>query len=202
MHYKITKHISIKKKIPGARIYTFLIGLLAIPVIIIAFVSLVIYNVLIWTKQLFLKKKTPPLTESYFLELPLLDNEFIKITAVEDEADKELTSLNEAWEATAYHHQTYLYRVRTNPFVPALNGKIAGFYLKEQPGGAILQLLPGKKSGVEPLASQLIYLQYGTLDITFIDEIGLFHLYNDELHSDLISGFNNDEEIKIYLHTV
>lgn len=200
MHYKLTKQISAKKKIPGAPIYTFLIGLFVIPVIVIAFASLFVYNILLWIKQLFLKKKTPSLAEPYFLELDLLTSEYIKITVVEDEADAELNSLNEWWTGRAYHDQTYLYRAKTKPFLSAIDGRIIGFYLKEQPGGVILQLLPEKEPGIEPSATQLIYLQYSDLRIIPIDEIGLFHLYNDEVDPDLIRGFNDEEEIKIYLN--
>ena len=197
MHYRVTKQITKKKRVPGAGLYTLLIGLLAIPVIFVALLSMMVFTFFLWIRQLFVKTK-PPVDDPYFIELTLLSNEHIKITAAENDADKELTSLHELWEATAYHEQTYLYRAKTTPLLPAIDGKIICFYLKEQSGGAIMQLLSVDQNG-QLITTQLIYLQYSNLSISPVDEAGLFHLYNDDSDQNLIRGFNNEEEIKIYL---
>ena len=196
MHYRVTKQITEKKRVPGAAVYTFLIGLVAVPVIIVAFLSLMVYNLLMWLKQLFAGKKNGLPVDPYFVELNLLNNEHIKITAVEDETDKELAGLNELWEAAAYHEQTYLYRARTTPFLPDIDGKIVCFYLRDEPGGAILQLVSTDQNG-QLLTTQLICLQYSNLTIIPVDEAGLFHLYNDERDQGLIRGFNNEKEVQI-----
>ena len=201
MHYSVTKQITKKTKIPGAGVYAFLIGLFAIPVIFIAFLSMMVYAFLLWLKQLFVKKPAPLADDPYFIELNLLSNEHIKITVVEDEADKELTGLNELWEAIAYHDQTYLYRARTTPLLPGIDGKIVCFYLKERSGGAIMQLVSADQSG-QLSTTQLIYLQYNNITITPVDEAGLFHLYNDDSDQELIRGFNNEQEIRIYLEKI
>lgn len=199
MRYNITRQVRAKKQSPFYGLARIFIVLIAIPVIAIALLSFIVYFIFSQI-QLFIKKTNEPPAEPYYLELLLLSNAHVKITATEDELDAELTELNELWAEKVYHEQTYLYRAKTFPVIPAIHNKIVCFYLKDEPEGAILQLpvIAGVHHTLLP-TTQLIYLQYSDLRVIPIEEVGSFYLYNDSTNEERIRGFNGKEEITLYL---
>ncbi|MBE7174301.1 MAG: hypothetical protein INR73_27255 [Williamsia sp.] len=205
MHYNITKKITVKRQALSSRLLTrfiaVLVILVAIPVIIIALLSSVLVAVFSFAytriRRLFVPEKPKAPTEAYYIERILLNNPYIQIIAVEDEADEELTELNEQWSAEVGNTETYLYRAKTIPRIPALEGTIICFFLKEQPAGALLQI--PRQQPHQPFSTQLVFLQYTTLQLIPVEPIGPFYLYNDEKNNDLIKGFNNKEELTLYL---
>ena len=199
MLYTITKRITAKKQSSLFGFYRGLIILIAIPVIAIALLSFVLLFVFSQVQSWFIKRGNEPPAEPYHLELSLLNSEHVKIFAIEDESDNELALLNELWEEQVYHEETYLYRAKTFPVIPDIDGKIICFYVKEQAGGAILQMpvindVPSQLPG-----TQLVYLQYNNLLVTVIEDIGPFYLFNEGKDNDFINGFNEKEELTICL---
>ena len=136
MPYTVTKHITFKKQQPFRALVNVFIVVIAIPVVVIAWLCLLLYFAFLWVKNL--GSTSEPPTEPYHHELTLLANEQVTITMTEDELDTELTQLNEEWMAEVYNEETYLYRAATVPLIAALHGKVCCFYLKEMPDGAIL----------------------------------------------------------------
>ncbi|HZG24098.1 MAG TPA: hypothetical protein VEZ17_05930 [Chitinophagaceae bacterium] len=198
--YTITTHITPKKKNPLTGIWNAVILVIAIPVVMIAIISLLVYFSLQWLWNL-ARKKAPDISDqTYHLELPLIENEFVSITMIEDELDTELTTLNDAWTQSVYNQETGLYRAKTNPVIPEIDNKIMAFYLKERPGGAMLQVLktsfpPGESS----LETELIFLSYADLRVSRIGRTGAFYLFNDKKNAELILGINKKEKIRIEL---
>ena len=202
MHYNITKKITAKRESSYLVLLSYLILLIAIPVIVIALLSNLVIAIFsfiyIKIKGLIRKESLAAPVAPYYLEYVLLDNQYIKIIAVEDEADTELTALNEAWSEEVYQAETYLYRAKTSPLIPALENSIICFFAKEQPGGALLQIAD-KSQNTFPSSTQLVFLQYNTLQIVPIEPLGSFYLYNDEKNNNLIRGFNTGEKLCLYL---
>ena len=200
MQYTITRQVTAKKRSPLYGFYRVLIVMIAIPVVAVALLSFVLLFVFSRIQALFAKRGHETPAEHYHLELPLLKNEFIEIMAVEDESDTELTLLNELWAEKVYHEETYLYRAETSPVIPLLHGKIICFYLKENSAGAFLQLpVIGEVQPVQLPATELVYLQYNDLEVSPIQHIGPFYLYNEDANEDIIKGFNENEELIIRL---
>ncbi len=201
MHFSVQKEILQKKQSPGKGLIDVLILIIAIPVIIIAGISLSLYFFFLWLKNNIFKEAIKLSAEdNYHLELDLIHNEHLHITLIEDEFDAELTQLNEAWQQKVYNEETCLYRTRTIPVIPALEGGITCFYLKEQYDGLFLQLLPtSKDNAIQTLNTQLVFINYERLDLTFIDETGPFFLYNDDKNAQQIKGFNKKEQLTITL---
>ncbi len=176
---------------------------IAIPVILIASISLSLYFLFTCFKSFFIKEEvTESGEETYHLEINLVKNEFIQMTMIEDELDVELTKLNEAWQNTVYNEETCLYRARTVPLVPGLNGSVCCFYSREYKGGVLLQILPQVITDYDRLNSQLIFLSYHDLKMTLVEQLGAYFLFNDEKDADLIKGFNKREKIEISLTAV
>lgn len=202
MHYNITKKITTKREAPYYRFITCLIILIAIPVIAVALMSFLIMGIFGFVfehlKSVFAKRQTPPPAPPFYLEYVLLNNQYIKIIAVEDETDTELAALNEVWAEEVYQAETYLYHAKTSPLIPALEGNIICFFLKEQPGGALLQILDQTQNNSLP-STQLVFLRYETLQIIPIESLGSFYIYNDEKDTNLIRGFNTKQELQLYL---
>lgn len=200
MHdYYIKKHITLKKKNPFEAVINFFILLVAIPVVAIAVVSLLFYFLFMWIVTTLTKNKTVKSQEErYHYEIELLSNEYIRIILEEDELDANLSYLNECWMENVYNRETCLYRARTVPYIEQLEGKIICFYLKAEPEGAILQvLINDADSNRDLLDTQLIFLDYNTLQITVIDKLGAYYLYNNTKNVNLILGFNKKEKIRI-----
>ena len=204
MHYTVTKKITPRTVTSGpvTRIISVMVILVAIPVIVIALLSFLVvvtFNfVFSHVTSLFIKKKADLPAAPFYLEREMLNNEHVQITAVEDEEDTELTELNELWTQEVGSSEIYFYRAKTKPFIPGLEGRIICFFLKQQPDGVILQITDPTHAQ-PPLSTQLVFLQYGTLQVIYIDTIGPFCLYNDEKKTDLIKGFNTREELSLCL---
>lgn len=194
MPYTLIKHITPKKQQPLRAVLNVLIVAIAIPVVVIAWLCLLLYFAFLWVKNL--GRPSEPDNEPYHQELTLLANEQVTITMTEDELDTELTQLNEDWMAEVYNEETCLYRVATVPYIAALHGKICCFYLKEMPDGVILQVLQPFVMNKLP-DTQLIFLHYKTLQITVLDETAPFYLYNESDNPQLIKGFNQKQNIRI-----
>lgn len=165
----------------------------------LAVISLSVYYVFLWLKGFVVKAEKLNLPEEhYHFETDLIHNEYIQIIMIEDEHDKELTKLNEFWMENVYTKETCLYRAKSVPVIPSIDGAICCFYCKEQKGGVILQLLPYDFSGnTQSKQTKLVYLDYKTLHTTFVAEAGPFFLYNDAENIDLIKGFNKKEEVSM-----
>ena len=204
MPFLIKKHIIPRKPSIWRKPINVLLMIVAVPVTVIAGVSLIIYYSLYRIAGLFLKPvNNPAIPERYRLELELLHNQHVHISMVEDEGDAELADLNEQWADKVHSQETSLFRARTNPRLPFLEGRICCYYLKELPQGAMLQVLDDNSSGEYPatLNTRLVYLNYEDLSLNIIDETGPYHLYNEEKNQAVIRGFNarNDIEIELAL---
>lgn len=200
MPYIISKHITVRKKNPFRIVIDILLLIIAVPVVIIAFVSLCLVFIFNWFRSIVVSKKQVANDEElYYLELELIKNPYVQITLTEDELDTELNALNQEWAERVYNKETCLYRAVTVPIIPGLDGMICCFYCKEQPDGIILQVLkiPAEKYG--GLDTQLLFLQYPDLKISILDDIGPYFLYNDKKNKHVIKGFNEKEKIAIEL---
>lgn len=200
MPYIISKHITVRKKNPFRIVTDILLLIIAVPVVIIAFISLCLVFIFNWFRSIVVsKKQVANDDELYYLELELIKNPYVQITLTEDELDTELTALNQEWAQSVYNKETCLYRAVTVPIIPGLDGIICCFYCKEQPDGIILQILkiPAEKHG--GLDTQLLFLQYPDLKISVLDDIGPYFLYNDKKNNTVIKGFNEKQYIAIEL---
>lgn len=194
MPYTLTQHITPKKQQPFRALLNVVIVVIAIPVVVIAWMCLLLYFAFLWVKNL--GSTSEPDNEPYHQELALLANEQLTITMTEDELDTELTQLNEDWMANVYNEETCLYRVTTVPQIAALHGKICCFYLKEMPDGVILQVLQSVVMNKLP-DTQLVFLHYQTLQVTVLAETPPFYLYNEKDNPAIIKGFNQKQNIVI-----
>ncbi len=201
MSYIISKHITVKKKNHFRIVIDILLLIIAVPVVMIAFISLCLVFVFNWLKSFAVGKK-PVANEDdfYHLELALIKNSYIQITLTEDELDNELTALNQEWSEQVYNKETCLYRATTVPVIPGLDGMICCFYCKEQPDGVILQVLKVSSETPGGIDTQMLFLKYADLSISILDNIGPFFLYNDEKNNQVIKGFNEKENLIIELH--
>ncbi len=201
MHFSVQKEITRKKQSPFKGLIDVLILIIAIPVIIIAGISLSLYSFLLWIKNSIFKEAINlSADDHYHLELDLVHNEHVHIILIEDEFDIELTQLNEAWQQEVYNEETCLYRTQTIPVIPELEGGITCFYFKEQYNGLILQVLPmSKNNDGQTLNTQLVFINYESLDLTWIDETGPFFLYNDDKNVQQVKGFNKKEQLILEL---
>lgn len=201
MHFSVQKNIVQKKQSPVKGVVNVLILIIAIPVIIIAGLGLSVHFLVLWLKNKIFKEKIIESAEdNYYLEIDLIHNGHVHITLIEDEFDIELTQLNEAWQENVYNEETCLYRTRTIPLIPALEGGITCFYFKEQYNGLFLQVLPiSKNNEMQTLHTQLVFIDYENFDFTLIDETGPFFLYNDDKNAQLIKGFNREEQLTLEL---
>jgi uncharacterized protein YpmB len=200
MHFLVHKNIIQKNPSRFKNLVNIFILLIAIPVIIIAAISLSLYFLFLWCKAVFLKKEDAQSPDSnYHLDLDLIHNKSIRITLTEDEADIELTELNEAWQEQVYNEETCLYRFRSIPVIPALEDGICCFYYKEQDDGLILQVLPGDSLNRKLLNTSLIFVDYECFVTRLIDEAGPFFLYNDVKNPQVIRGFNKKADIILEL---
>jgi len=200
MPYIITKHITVRKKNPFRIVIDILLLIVAVPVVLIAFISLCLVFIFNWLRSIVLSKK-PVANEDelYHLKLELIKNPFVRITLTEDELDTELNALNQEWAERVYNKETCLYRAETVPLIPGLDRMICCFYCKEQPDGIILQVLKIPAETPGGLDTQLLFLQYQDLKILVLDDIGPYFLYNDEKNNNLIKGFNEKETILVEL---
>lgn len=199
MYFSVRKNIIQKKQSSFKDSINLFILLLAIPVIIIAGISVSIYFSFLWLKDKIIKEKIPePAQDHYHFEIDLIHNEHLHITLIEDELDIELTQLNEAWQEEVYNDETFLYRAHTVPLIPALNGSICCFYCKEIFDGLLLQILPVDKN-TGGLNTQLVFINYKNFEIKVIDATGAFFLYNDDKNARIIRGLNKKEKITIEL---
>ena len=202
MYFSVKKNIIQKKQSSFKGSINLFILVLAIPVIIVAGISVSIYFSFLWLKHKIIKEKIPELAEDhYHFEIDLIHNEHLHITLIEDELDIELTQLNEAWQEKVYHDETFLYRAHTVPLIPALDGGICCFYYKDIFDGLLLQILPVDKN-TEVLNTQLVFINYKNFEIKLIDTTGPFFLYNDDKNVRIIRGFNKKEKISIELMPV
>lgn len=201
MPYNIIKHITQKKRNPFLVVVNTLLLIFAVPVVIIALISLIIFFIFMWLKTIFgTEKPSGNIDESYHLELELVDNEYVKIILIEDEQDLELTALNSEWTEKVYNKETCLYRAKTVPYIQGLDGRVCCFYVREQSNGVILQVIKTvADKPIEVLDTQLLFLQFPRLETFVIDEVGPYFLYNDKKDSNLIKGFNERETIIIEL---
>lgn len=203
MQFSVTKHISPQKKHPFKAVINMLILAIAIPVILIAAMSLSLYFLFTWFKSFFIKEGvTGSGEETYHLEINMVSNEFLQMTMIEDELDVELTKLNEAWQNTVYNEETCLYRARTVPLVSGLDGSVCCFYSREYKDGILLQMLPQVITDDNLLNSQLIFLSYLDLKLTLVEQLGAYFLFNDEKNANLIQGFNKREKIEIGIKAI
>lgn len=202
MSFVIKKYITPRKQSIWRKPINVLLIIVAVPVTVIAGISLIIYYSLYRIAGLFLKPASnTAMPERYHLELELLHNQHVHISMVEDEADAELVHLNEQWADEVHSQETSLFRAKTNPRLPSLEGRICCYYLKELPQGAVLQVLDDNSSGEYPatLHTQLVYLNYEDLSLNIIDETGPYYLYNEEKNQAVIKGFNAKNYIEIEL---
>jgi hypothetical protein len=200
MQFSVKKNITPKKKQSYKRLIDLLILVIAIPVLIIAGISLSLYFVFTWLRDLLVNKNGAGLPEeTYHLRLDLVQNEQVHLVLVEDELDTELTMLNEAWHEQVYNEETCLYRLKTAPLIPALEGSICCFYFKEAYNGILLQLVPNTSDDASGLLTRLVFLNYKDLQVSLVDETGPFFLFNDENDRCLIHGFNKKEKISLEL---
>jgi DNA-binding transcriptional LysR family regulator len=162
-------------------------------------ISLVVYFSALWLWNLLRRKERFP-EQSYHVELPLIENEYLRITLVEDELDLELTALNDAWTEKVYNEETCLYRAKSNPVIPELENKIVAFYVKEQEDGVILQVLEEQHgSRGTGLNTELVFLTYKSLHVSRLGSAGPFYLFNDKKNDRLILGISKTEKLKIEL---
>ena len=199
MRFSVHKNITLKKQSPFRGLVNIFILMVAIPVVLIAVISLSMYYLFLRLRDFILKeKKIEQASENYHFERDLINNDYVRIIMVEDELDMELTRLNEAWMEKVNPEETCLYRVRTIPVVPTLEGTICCYYCNEQNGGVLLQALGSNSTeNMAALSSDLLFLNYQNLDVTRIDETGAFFLYNDHKNPQLIRGFNRKENISL-----
>lgn len=195
MKYQLNKQVTPKKTSSIGRIITPVLIAVMIPVGIIAFLSSLLVSFLVFLKTLISKKE--PDIKPYHEELLLIDREQLKIYMVEDEADEELNLANDSWAEKVFGQHTYLYRVRTIPVIKDLNDSICGYYLFENNEGAFMQQL----SSTNSLSTRMLFLDYNAATVTAVGDVGAFYLYNDK-ETNLIRGFNEDEEILIGLEPV
>lgn len=201
MPYFISKHITVRKKNPFRFLIDILLLIIAVPVIIIAFISLCVVFIFNWLKSIAVSKKpVADNDELYYLEVELIKNSYVQITLKEDELDTELTALNQEWAERVYNKETCLYRAVTVPLIPGLDGMICCFYCKEQPDGIILQVLriPAETPDGS-FNTQLVFLQYPDLKLSVLDDIGPYCLYNDAKNNHIIKGFNENKKVVIEL---
>ncbi len=193
MQFTVTKEIRVNKPTPLRGIIIVLILLMAVPVLVIAFLSLLLYMAGNWIVTSFAGERSSSALEPYFLERPFLENEHVKITVVEDERDEELTELNAEWNRDVYEDDdNYLFRARTTPLIPEIDDKVIGFFVKQYEEGAVLQLLSQKKDTASGIATtELVYLRYNDLQLSPIIEAGGYCLYNDEKDPAIIRGISN-----------
>ena len=199
MRFSIEKNITLKKESPLKEVVTFLIYIVGIPVIIIAGVSISIYLFFLWLKNKISRQDDITFTdEHYHLEFDLVNNNYIRLILIEDELDNELTELNETWDDEVYtNDESYLYRVRSIPSIPLLDGGICCFYYKEMHDGLILQVfIDDEKIALNPI---LIFLDYKNFEVTQIDKTGPFILKNDDKNAMSILGFSKKEKLRIEL---
>lgn len=201
MSYIIRKNITLKKENPFRIVIDILLLIIAVPVVIIAGISLCLVFIFTWLRSIMVSKK--PVAnddELYYLELELIKNHYVQITLTENELDWELTALNQQWAEHVYNKETCLYRAGTIPLVPGLDGMICCFYCKEQPDGVILQVLKTPAETPGGLDTQLLFLQYPDLKTSVLDDIGPYFLYNDKRNIHIIKGFNEKEKMVIQLY--
>ncbi len=175
-----------------------LILVLAVPVVLIATLSLGLYLGGLWIKSLFIPVKETPV-EFYFQQLELFHNEYITINLIEDELDAELMQLNENWKEVVNEEDSSLFRVRCKPAVEGLHDSICCFYCKQEKAGLILQRVSAQSTNNARPDTELIFLDFYTLQISIIGNAGPYHLFSDEKDSGVIRGFNNEEKITISL---
>ena len=193
MRITICSRIPVKWKF-SRLIIDLLLLIVAIPVIVVASVSIAVYYLF---ARLFAKQTAASHAEDrYRVEVPLVQLAGINITLVEDETDQQLTAANEDWIYHVYDEDTYLFRLKTNPLIAGLENKIGGLYFKEVENGIIVQLLKENSRGDEFPDTEFVFVDKRNLEVSSVDHAGPFFLYNDDKQPALIRGFNKKEKVE------
>jgi hypothetical protein len=111
--------------------------------------------------------------------------------------DEEYTSLEDYWYSDVYNEDTTLYLAKTSPEIPGLHNKFITTFMKEIKDGVMLQIVEYPGEMVSVPSSWIIYLNYHSLNIERLDEIGPYLLYNNDQDMYIIEGFNQGGKIQL-----
>ncbi|MCR6642589.1 MAG: hypothetical protein NVV82_27285 [Sporocytophaga sp.] len=111
--------------------------------------------------------------------------------------DEEYTSLEDYWYSDVYDEDTTLYLAKTSPEIPGLHNKFITTFMKEIKDGVMLQIVEYPGEMVSVPSSWIIYLNYHSLNIERLDEIGPYLLYNNDQDMYIIEGFNQGGKIQL-----
>jgi len=167
-----------------------LIILLVLPVLFLLLVLgalAVIFFVII---SAFRKKRPAAVIEREANELLLISTDKVTIFIVQDDKDAEYANAAYEWQEAVDHRVVSVYRASTNPHIPALDQKFVTSFNKETPKGAFLQM-------VEGVNSKLVFLDYDSLQVSFVTDVGPYDLYDDPENDWRIRGINYHNEITL-----
>lgn len=170
-----------------------------IPVLLIAFISIILMSLLVRAVNFFRKKRSSPLPH-YRVETNLFSNQYWQINLVEDEDDRELTQLNISWNEQVYDDSTYLYRAKTSPMIEGLHNQVIGNFIRQTESELILQML--EPTTDNPLNTAFVLLEKTTGSIKRIGDCGALFVYNDQRNPDMVKGFNKEQRVHITLTKV
>ncbi len=200
MNFIITKTYKATKNIHP--VFSWLIFLVVLPVLILMILGGLIWLIVLFLKQLFAKK-----SELDFSGVPKLEkdtclimNDKVKIHLVEDENDNEYSKIVDLWCDQVYDDENFIYRAATNPHIQGVTNKFITSFIKETDEGFFVQILnQDNLEKTQLIDTNLFFLKYSDLTISYVENIGPHLLYIDKRKPDLICGFNRKGNIELRL---
>ncbi len=130
------------------------------------------------------------------LGLPFINNDQV-IIKLNEFSRKKYRNLFSFWDKRIdYHEGTYLYKAATQPDIPALNNLMISLFKYEVDGGVLLQKITQSYGGKE-YSSHLIWLNYQTLEVEELQEIGPYCIGARKTEPNTIAGYNDEGSIEI-----
>lgn len=189
MTFTVTKTIIARANSKG-RFVGILIILLVLPLLLLLMLFGVLVVLFFTIISPFYKKRTQVTIHTENNEQLLISSGNIAVFIKEDDNDDEFIRASYQWQAALSNRVAMLYRARTEPHIPELHNKFVTAFSKETPKGAFLQV-------VEGAGSKLVFLDYSTLQVSFVSNIGPYELHDDPQSAWHVKGFNLDDEITL-----
>lgn len=160
-------------------------------------VGLIIFLVWLGIGKLFSRgEKEPEIKEEEQKPYFLIERNNFSIELVEFDYE-EYSRFKDYWYSDVYDEDTTLYLAKTSPEIPGLHNKFITTFMKEIKGGVMLQIVEYPGEMVSATSSWIIYLNYHSLNIERLDEIGPYLLYNNDQDMYIIEGFNQGGKIQL-----
>lgn len=204
MSFTVTKTIIARAHSKG-KFTGILIMLLILPLLLLLLLFGVIMVVFIALVSPFMKKKPQEAAASPSNEVVLLAHDNITLILTGDEADAALMEAKEAWAATVEPDAGSLYRARANPQILSLHDKLMTNFIKQTATGAFLQIVGmGQPGGNAEIQSRLVFLDFATLQVSAMSDVGPYLLSEDREDAWKLRGdnYNNQLSISIRDHGV